>query len=359
MNLNDIALLRVVNQQIAAPQFKTVKEVVGWMGAVQAQDYNMCKWAVGVRLPGTTDKAVESAIDSGEIIRTHVLRPTWHLVSSADIYWMLELSAPQIKTAMRSRDKGLGLDEVVLKKSNKIIEKLLSKGEHLTRDELIKQLTSAGFESDNNRMAHLLMHAEIEGIAGSGKIKNGKQTFALLTEIIPKTKPLKIDEAAAKLAKRYFASHGPATLYDFVWWSGLTVKVCRQALEDVKSDFVSDSISDETYFFSSNLTIPKIENDQIFLLPAFDEYLISYKNRTAVLPFENHSKAVSNNGIFRPFIIQNGQVIGIWKRKIKNDKVILNTEFFTSASASMKKLITERFATYAQFIGKKPEIVLF
>jgi len=127
MNSNDIALLRAVNQQIAAPQFKTVKEVVGWMGAVQAQDYNMCKWAVGVRMPGTTDKAVESAIDSGEIIRTHVLRPTWHLVSSADIYWMLELSAPQIKTAMRSRDKGLGLDEVVLKKSNKIIEKLLQR----------------------------------------------------------------------------------------------------------------------------------------------------------------------------------------------------------------------------------------
>jgi hypothetical protein len=357
MNLNDIALLRLINQQIAAPEFKTAKEVVGCLGAVQAQDFNMSEWAVGVRLPGSTDKIIESAINSGEIIRTHVLRPTWHLVSSADIHWMLELSAPQIKSAMRARDRELGLTETVVTRSNSIIEKALREGINLTREELVKLLMKAGFVNENNRMSHLLMRAEIEGIIGSGSTKAGKQTYALLTERVPKINTLKRDEAAAELAQRYFTSHGPATLPDFAWWSGLPVKECRQAIEEIKSSFVSETIADETYWLAPKITVPKLEKDHVALLPAFDELIISYKNRTASLQFENHIKAVSNNGVFRPGIVQNGQVIGIWKRTIKNDKVFLETEFFNSPDASIKDKITASFASYAHFIGKKPEII--
>src|SRR5690606_4006618 len=136
MNLNEIALLRLVNQQIAVPALKTAGDVVSWMGAVQAQDYNMSEWAVGVRLPGSTVNIIKSAINSGEIIRTHILRPTWHLVSAADIYWMLELSAPQIKSLSRSRDKELGLTEQAFTRSNSIIEKALRDNQHLTREAL-------------------------------------------------------------------------------------------------------------------------------------------------------------------------------------------------------------------------------
>jgi hypothetical protein len=353
MNPNDIALLRLLNQQIATPVFKTVNEVVSWLGAVQAQDYNMSEWAVGVRLPGSTADTIKSAINSGEIIRTHVLRPTWHLVSSADIYWMLELSAPQIKSLSRSRDKELGLTETAFGRSNSVIEKALSNGIHLTREEMVKVLAAAGFKNDNNRVSHLLMRAEIDGIIASGSIINGKQTYALLADRVSKTNTMNRDEAVVKLARRYFTSHGPATLYDFIWWSGLPVKDCRKAIEAVKLSFDSAKIGDETYFFTSNVTVPKFEKNHIVLLPAFDEFIISYKNRTASLPFENHIKAVLINGIFRPVIVHNGKVIGIWKRILKNDNVFPEIEYFGSPDKTTKKQVNKSFEHYAQFLEKK------
>ncbi len=353
MNLNEIALLRLVNQQIVSSAFNSVTEITRWMGAIQAQDYAMSKWALGVRLPGSTDKTVQSAIDSGDIIRTHVLRPTWHLVSSADIHWMLELSAPQIKSLSKSRDKELGLDETVFTRSNSLLEKALRDNQHLTREELVKLLAAGGFDNDNNRVSHLLMRAEIEGIIGSGITKAGKLTYAILYERVPKTKALNRDEAAAELARRYFISHGPATLKDFVWWSGLPVKECRQAIEDIKTSFVSETCGDETYWLAPSLIVPKFEKDVVLLLPAFDEFIISYKNRTASLPFENHIRTVLINGIFRPVIVQNGQVIGIWKRTLKNDKVILETEYFGSPGKTTKMQVDKAFEGYAQFLGKK------
>ena len=353
MNLNEIALRRLVNQQIALPFFNSAAEITRWLGAVQAQDFPMSKWALGVRFPGSTDKTVESAIDEGEIIRTHVLRPTWHLVSSADVHWMLELSAPQIKSASGARDKELGLTEAAFTRCNSLLEKALRDDNHLTREELVKLLAAAGFSNDNNRVSHILMRAEIEGIIGSGSTKAGKQTYAILHERVPKTKTLKRDEAAAELARRYFTSHGPATLKDFVWWSGLPVKECRQAIEDIKTSFVSETSGDETYWLAPSVTIPKFEKDVVLLLPAFDEFIISYKNRTASLPFENHIRAVLINGIFRPVIVQNGKVIGIWKRTLKNGTVIIETEYFGSPDKTTKKQVEEEFEKYAQFLGRK------
>lgn len=355
MNLNEIALIRLACQQISTSKLKAEKELVYWLGAVQAQDFPMSKWAVGVRLPGSTEKSVEMAIDSGEIIRTHVMRPTWHLVSAEDVYWMLELSAPQIKTLARSRDKELELTEEVFSRCNKLLEKWLRDSNFLTREELVKLLADAGFNNENNRVSHILMRAEIEGIIGSGPAKTGKPTYALLDERVPVKKPMKRDEAAAELARRYFTSHGPATLHDFAWWSGLPVKECRQAIEEIKTDFVAEVVDGETYYFNPEVTVREAENERIYLLPAFDEYIISYKNRTAMLTFENHLKAVSNNGIFWPVIVYNGQVIGSWKRTIKASQVTLETKYFGSPSKTIQKRVEKEFEVYAAFLEKKTE----
>ena len=353
MNLNEIALHRLACQQISATKLKTEKELVFWMGAMQAQDFPMSKWALGVRLPGATEKSVELAIDSGEIIRTHVMRPTWHLVAAEDIYWMLELSAPQIKTAARSRDRELELTEDAFSRCNSMLEKWLRDGNFLSREELLKLLAEAGFNNDNNRVSHILMRAEIDSIIGCGPTKAGKPTYALLTERVPVKKLMKRDEAAAELARRYFTSHGPAAMNDFAWWSGLPVKDCRQAIEAIKHHFAAEVIDGETYFFDPEVSVPEAENDRIYLLPAFDEYLISYKNRTAMLTFENHLKAVSNNGIFWPVIVYNGEVIGSWKRTIKASQVTLETKYFGSAAKSIQKKVEKEFEKYVQFLGKR------
>ncbi len=353
MNLQDIAQLRLVNQQIAGTTFQNVKDLVGWMGAMQAQDYAMVKWAVGVRLPHSTDQVIETAINKGEIIRTHLLRPTWHLVSAADIYWLLELTAPRIKASLKTRHRELGLSEAVMKKCRTVIEKELSGGRHLTREALIAELQNANIATDNNRASHIFSRAELDGVLCSGAVKGKKQTYALLEEWVPKTSPLPKEEALARLARRYFTSHGPAALQDFAWWSGLSAGDARQALESVQSDFVSETIDSQTYWFTNASSPPNIGQESVYLLPAFDEFIISYKDRSASLPFENHSKAVSNNGMFWPIIVVDGQVTGTWKRTIKKDTVIVELKHFNQPNKTTVDLIEKAAQQFGDFLEKQ------
>jgi len=171
MNHSGIPTIRLHNQQIAATNLKTPKELTGWMGAMQAQDYNQAKWAIGVRMPHLTEAQIESAFNNGEIIRTHLMRPTWHFVSADDIYWMLELTAPQIKSTTKSRNRDLGLTETILKRSQEILVKALEGHKSLTREELSTQLNQAGIKTDGQRMPHILMEAEINQIICSGSMQ--------------------------------------------------------------------------------------------------------------------------------------------------------------------------------------------
>ena len=357
MDLRGIARARLINQQIAGTKFKTVKEIVQWMGAMQAQDYNMAKWAIGIRLPESTEKMIDEAVGSGEIIRTHILRPTWHFVLPGDINWMLELAAPRFKASFKSRWKAMGLTEVIFKKSNSIIEKVLTKGKHLTREELVSILEKAKIPTKEQKIFHIMFRAELEGIICSGSIKDKKQTYALLKERVPEPKILDREEALANLASRYFTSHGPATLQDFIWWSGLQAKDANQALEMIKSKFISEKIGTQVYWFAKSFSLPKTNKESVYLLPAYDEFIISYKDRSAAIPIENQKKAISNNGIFRPAILINGKVVGIWKRTIEKDKLIVETQFFQSPDKATKHSIKLAAANYGDFLNKKSEII--
>ncbi|HTX80460.1 MAG TPA: winged helix DNA-binding domain-containing protein [Longilinea sp.] len=353
MSLANIAAARLISQQIAGTKFRVAKDLVDWMGAMQAQDYAMAKWAVGIRLPGSTERVVETAIDNGEILRTHLLRPTWHLVSANDIHWMLELTAPKIKASLKSRDRELELSEAILTKSNTIIEKTLGGGRTLTRDEIIDELKKAKIATGNNRASHLLVHAELDGIICSGAIKGRKQTYALLEERVPQKKRLTREDALTTLAKRYFSSLCPATLQDFTWWSGLSAGDAKRASEMVKSDFILETIDSRIYWVTHSFSFPKTDNESVYLLPAFDEFIISYSNRAASLPFEGKRKAVSDNGIFRPTIVVNGQVMGIWKRTIKKDKVLVETSYFQKPDKPMKGKVEQAALLYKHFINSK------
>jgi hypothetical protein len=354
MKAKDIAQLRLISQQLMGAKLKTVKDIIGRLGAMQAQDFAMAQWAIGVRLPHSTNRTIEAAIDRGEIIRTHLLRPTWHFASAADVRWMLELTAPQIRSSMIGRHREMGLTGSILKKSYAVIEKALRGGVHLTRDELIVELGKAKIATDGGHASHLFLSAESEEIICSGALKDGRQTYALLDEWVPKAKSLPKEEALAKLAARYFDGHGPATFQDFVWWSGLPVGRARQALESVKTDLRSETIDSRTYWFSGALSTAKPAPETAFLLPAFDEFLISYKDRLASLPHENHHKAVSNNGIFYPIIVVNGRVTGTWKRMIKKGKTgtaaTIKKKFFERPDEAASALIDKAEARYLRFV---------
>ena len=354
MNLIDIANHRFFHQQLAESKFTAAKELVRWMGAIQAQDFQMSKMAVGLRVKNATEKSIESALHTGEIIRMHLLRPTWHLVSAEDVTWMLALSASHIQSAMRARDRELELTAAIFSKSNAILESSLRDGNHLSRQELIVKLKEAGIAVDNNRASHLLMHAESEGIICSGKLIANQLSYAILSERVPLKKKFGQDEALAELAKRYFTSHGPATLSDFSWWSGLSVSKSRIGLEMVSKDLETFTSEGKTYWFSG-VSIPKMNTEVVHLLPAYDEFIISYTDRNASIRKEIHSKAVSSNGLFRPVLVQNGQVVGIWKREPKKEKIRITTHLFGEADQYLEQKIRKAIKSYTRFLDKQIE----
>lgn len=349
MKQSEIANLRLINQQVAGTKFKFPEEIVRWMGAMQAQDFRMANWAIGVRLPGSKKKLIVDAINTGKIIRTHLLRPTWHFAVNDDVRWMMELAAPQIKSSLKSRHKVLGFTQSVINKSYSIIEKSLGGGNHLTRDELMTELKKAKIDITENRSSHIMLMAELDMLVCSGSSKKNKQTYALFDERIPKSESLKREDALAKLAERYFTSHGPATLKDFVWWSGLPVADAKKAVELVKSKFISERINGYEYWFSNSINFSNKVKKSVYLLPAYDEFIISYKVRSDVLNPQKNNKAISNNGIFRPVIVVNGKVTGIWKPAVINGKLKIETQFFEKTDIKIKKIISKKFLEFTDF----------
>jgi hypothetical protein len=358
MNQPGIAITRLKSQHLTSKSFTSPREIVAWMGAMQAQDYPMARWAIGVRLPGITDPTIEAAIDQAEIIRTHLLRPTWQFVAAENIYWLLDLSASHIKSAQSSRDRELELTEAVYSISNSIIEKALSSELHLTREELVAELNKAGITTTQNRASHLFARAEVEKIICSGPSRDGKPTYALLSARVPKTGRLTREEALAKLARCYFTSRFPATLQDFTWWSGLTAGDARHALEMVKPNFNPETINGLTYWMTDDVVLQQPDQPSVFLLPAYDEFLISYTDRSASISveFENHMKGISDRGVFRPIIVINGQVAGIWKRTIKENRLLLELEYFIKPDNIIIRLIRDAATHFGNFLGMKIEV---
>ena len=310
MTPEQITSTRLSAQHLAIPTSVTVQKLVSWMGAMQAQSHTMMPWAVGVRVAGCTFADVERAINRGQIIRTHVLRPTWHLIDVRDAAWMLDLSAPQIKRSVEARWRELELDARTVDRALKVIAKALQKSNFLDRNRLAELLEKNGIATGSQRMPHILVFAEIEKRICSGPLVNGRHTYALFEERVPARKNPSREEALERLALRYFTSHGPATLQDFLNWSGLPVSDGRHGLESVKGELQSDP-SGKLWFRDSNANIGR----RVLMLPAFDEYIIGYKDRSAVLPAQHRNVVISKNGMFWPIIVVDGQVVGQWKRE--------------------------------------------
>ncbi len=346
-----VVCMRLVRQQLLDSRMKEPKDVVSWMGAIQAQDYNMAKWAIGIRAPGCTDKTVEEAFNRGEILRTHVLRPTWHFVVPEDIRWMLELTAPRIRTLMRARDRELEISDELCVKSNRLIRSALEGGKHLTRSEFSEIFKKGGIPTNTDRLSHLMVRAELDGVVCSGA-KQGKQhTYALLEERVPVISPVSKEKALAKLARIYFTSHGPATLSDFSWWSGLPVSEARYALEMIKPEVVCETVDMQSYWIAGTYSGLPAVREPLLLLPAFDEYIISYRERKMVIISDHYGKAISSNGIFRPVILKDGRVIGIWKKTPAKNKTVIPA-FFEQPDLLTEDAINKAVAAFNLFITK-------
>src|SRR5712671_7655721 len=265
----DIAKQRLVRQGLLKPTLETATEVVAMLGAVQAQDYSGSKWGLAQRTRGATDSAVEKEITGGAILRTHVLRPTWHFVAPPDIRWMLKLSAPRVKAILAHYDRQLGVDAAVLRKSRAVLTKVLRDGNQLTRTELARELTKARIRADGTeRLARLMMHAELDALICSGARRGKQFTYALLDERVSPTKELERDEALCELATRFFATRGPATVDDFAWWSGLSKTDAKRAAQAAEAEFEHTVIGGRQYWFPRAGQSTKAKSPVTRLLPA-------------------------------------------------------------------------------------------
>ena len=347
MTYKDILRMRLVAQRLAAEPAAGPVEVVAGFGAMQSQDYNMSKWAVGLRMGEGTEEKIDEAIERGDILRTHVLRPTWHLVAAADIRWMVELTAPQIRGKMAFREKFLQLDKKILTRSRKLIGSALAKKGHLSRGELVEVLQKAGIATDDNRSAHILIDAELEALICSGP---GKTHYALLEERAPQARKLSREEALAELTRRYFGGHGPATLPDYCWWSGLLVKDAKKGIASLGKELRSAKVGECEYWWMDGQgegELPRMPS--ALLLPAFDEWIIGYADRTGLFPTEHERKIITVNGLFRPVLLIKGQAAGCWRPGGTKDGGAIIREWFhpvTPAVEKALKLAERKYSTY-------------
>ncbi|QHT67649.1 winged helix DNA-binding domain-containing protein [Rhodocytophaga rosea] len=347
----DILNSRILNQQLVNSTCTTPKAVVSHMGAMQAQDYAMAKWAIGVRLPASTEALIEKAIDEGDIIRTHILRPTWHLVAADDIRWMMQLTAPHVNRLAATMYRQLEIDGALQSKTNEILIRLLEGGKQLTREEIMAALSRENITTNELRSYHIMFRAELDQIVCSGARRGKQFTYALFEERIPPGKPHSREEALAKLVQRYFTSHGPATVHDFAWWSGLTITEIKQGLELVKPILNHIIFDKKTYYFVSRQAEKFPAGNLAYLLPAFDEFLISYTDRSLCLDPTIAREAISSNGIFKPVLVMNGKIVGLWKRTIKKNTVAIQLYFSDKELENSYDLFAACIEQYGKFLN--------
>jgi len=348
----DIAHQRLHTQHLTGTQLATAKEVVEWLGAVQSQDYAGAKWAVAQRTKGLTDTDLDQAFAAGSILRTHVLRPTWHFVAPADIRWMLALTAPRVHALNAPYYRKVGLDEEIFARSNAVLVQALQGGKQLTRAELALVFQQAGIATTEElRLGYLMMQAELEGIICSGGRRGKQFTYALLDERASQARWLERDEALAELIKRYFTSHGPATLKDFVWWSSLTLADAKVGIDLVRPELVSEEIGDQTFWFAPSPPPAKSPTPQAYLLPNYDEY-ISYADRSAICdPAYAEQFYPRENGIFSHMIVVDGQIVGTWQRTVKKSAVVIKRSTFRTLTPAEEEAVVAAAHQYAAFLN--------
>jgi hypothetical protein len=347
-----IAHMRLANQQIAGSALNDPVEVVRCLGAVQAQDFGAAKWAVGLRLPNADDASIEQAFNLGRILRTHVMRPTWHFVTPDDIRWMIDLTGPRVNKTLGPRYRRLGLDEEIFRKSREVMERELRDQALLTRDELVRGFLRSGINTDNLGIAHLLMRAELDGLICSGPRKGKQFTYALLDERAPGASRMSRDDALAELTRRYFTSHGPATIKDFVWWSGLKVRDAQAGLNLVGNELMREQFDGAQYWFTDGCAIERADANAVHLLPNFDEFIVGYTDRSAYWHESHEDADISrSNSLFNHTVIVDGRIAGTWTRTIKKTSVDVSVNLFHPLDEQVAAGLRDSLDRYGGFVG--------
>ena len=348
----ELLTARLRNQLLVESTRRKPAQVVSWLCAMQAQEFPAAKWAIGSRAPGCQDGDVEQAFNDGLILRTHVLRPTWHFVTPEDIRWLLKLSAPRIHAQNAYYYRQSELDEKTFAKSCAMIHRTLEGGKTMTRAELAVYLKRAKIPADGLKLAYVMMHAELEGVICSGPRRGKQFTYALLDERVPKTtKVFERDEALAELAKRYFSSHGPATIRDFAWWSGLPARDAQTAAESADA-LESTTVGGTVHWGAKHGNATPFKNAGAWLLPNYDEYLIAYKDRAPFIDATRAANVVArSNGAFANHLVIDGCLAGSWSRTLNAHSVLVEVAPYKKLTPAQSRAVANAVESYGEFFG--------
>lgn len=282
------------------------------------------------------------------------MRGTLHFVAPADIRWMLALLTPRVIAGQRGRHRQLELDQPTFDRSRDVLTRALEGGRQLTRDALYETLEAAGISTAGQRGIHILGRLAQDGLLCFAARQGKQQAFALLEEWVPPARMLERDEALAELAGRYFTSHGPATVPDFTWWSGLTVADAKVGIELAAPRLEREVIDGQDYWLSAEAQseMPAVSpaSPTAWLLPPFDEYTVAYKDRSAVHD-PAHGGLMSSNGIFYPIIVLDGRVAGTWKRVFKKSSVMITLSPFAPLKKKELQAVAVAAERYGAFLG--------
>lgn len=316
----------------------------------------MAKWALALRGLDLTDAHVAAAFDAGAILRTHVLRPTWHFVAPADIRWMLQLSAPRVRAQMAHNDRLHGIDAGLLRRSRIVIERALRGDVHLTRDEVQAALARNRIKVTGTGLAHVMVHAELDALVCSGPRRGKQSTYALLDERVPNVPTLDRDAARAELARRYLQSHGPASARDFSWWSGMTLTDARAGIAALGRELACTVWEGSDYYYPVGSEPAAVRG--AWLLPNYDEFTVGYADRSLLIG--PHFPAVRDpraDPIFTNVILVNGLITGTWRRTVTTRDAKLSLSPFATPATTARQAIaraSERFRAFAGPFANHP-----
>lgn len=365
MTFADFPHLRMSCQRLSHPAASSA-DLVQEMCALQGQDYAGALWSIGIRSGAATGESVERAFEERRIIRTWAMRGTLHVVAADDVEWLLSLLSAKIVKSAATRYRQLELDLPTFTRSLGVMERSLRDGAALTRDELRAALEEEGISTAGQRFSHIVQRAALEQLICFGPRRGKQHTFVLLDDWVDSGTTRDRNEALRDLALRYFSTRGPASLQDFRWWSGLAAKDARNAVEAASADLTHEAVDGASYWLTTprrdasvprpahpvrNSGIPAGYGTATHLLPMFDEYILAYKDRDAVIPRARMQEITGLNGMFRWTIVREGRIIGVWKRSLQKGAAAFEFEFFQPQEERAMDELADAARRYANFIG--------
>ena len=342
----NIVAIRLLGQQLVAPQFSDSAQVVAHLGAMQAQEYRMMRWAVAMRTKKPSLSEFIEAYNSKRIVRLHLMRGTWQLIAGEDYHWMLDLCAPRAMAIIKGwmSSNRITISDEELYRIREILEQTAAEEGSVTKEGFADALVQRDIHMDDHRLSYHIRMAELEGVLCSGDLQPMKATYQLVPDAIKSAGSMDRDDALMRLAEKYFQSHGPATLDDFVWWSGMNIGDCRKAIDALSNQLRCEEWNGLRFYLTESCRIRGFKKGKTLLLPSFDEYLIGYKSRNIVLPTEYRHRAHNNNGTFYPVVVQDGIVCGNWM-PFKDD---LQVEYFDAKENSTS--LSDEWAAYRRYL---------